>query len=147
MNLKKIRNYLMITMMLSFLFSCAGKNESASAPSDTRKVSKRIGMVIGIKPEAIKQYKALHADSNPGVRDLLSEAHMENFSIFIHQFDDGKYYLFGYYEYTGDDYQADMAALAKKERNIEWLKVCDPMQIPFKGQDSWSVMEQVYYNK
>ena len=69
----------MITMMHSFLFSCAGKNESASAPSDTRKVTKRIGMIIGIKPEAIKQYKALHADSNPGVRDLLSEAHMENF--------------------------------------------------------------------
>jgi L-rhamnose mutarotase len=104
-------------------------------------------MVIGIKPEVIEEYKRLHDDSNPGVRDLLSVANMENFSIFIHQFDDGNYYLFGYYEYTGNDFEADMAKLAKEERNIEWLKVCDPMQIPFEGQNSWSVMEQVYYNK
>jgi len=147
MNSKKIRKYLVIAMLFSFLYSCTTKNESGSVRSESRKVTKRVGMVIGIRPEAIKEYKALHADSNPGVRDLLGEAHMENFSIFIHQFDDGKYYLFGYYEYTGDDYQADMEALAKKERNIAWLKVCDPMQIPFKDQNSWSVMEQVYYNK
>jgi L-rhamnose mutarotase len=104
-------------------------------------------MVIGIKPEAIEQYKKLHADNNPGVRDLLKKANFSNFSIFIHQFDDGKYYLFGYYEYTGDNFEKDMAELDKEPRNIEWLKVCDPMQIPFEGQDSWSEMEQVYYLK
>jgi L-rhamnose mutarotase len=69
------------------------------------------------------------------------------FSIFLHQFDNGKYYLFGYYEYTGNDFEADMAEIARKERNIAWLKVCDPMQIPFEGKSSWSEMEQVYYNK
>jgi len=34
---------------------------------------KRVGMVIGIKPEKIAQYKELHADSNHGVRDLLTK--------------------------------------------------------------------------
>lgn len=130
---------------MALILGCQKKNTDQAV--QPRKVTKRIGMVIGIKPEKIAEYKKLHADSNPGVRDLLSAANMQNFSIFLHQFDDGKYYLFGYYEYTGDDYEGDMAALAKKERNIEWLKVCDPMQIPFKGQKSWSVMEQVYYNK
>ena len=33
---------------------------------------RRVGMVIGIKPEKISAYKALHADSNSGVRDLLA---------------------------------------------------------------------------
>jgi L-rhamnose mutarotase len=126
---------------------CAQKEETEmkGGDSDTKKVTKRVGMVIGIKPEVIEEYKKLHADDNPGVRDLLKKANFANFSIFIHQFDDGKYYLFGYYEYTGTDFEKDMEELAKEERNIEWLKVCDPMQIPFEGEDSWSEMEQVYY--
>ena len=107
---------------------------------------KRVGMVIKLKPEYIKEYKALHADSNPGVRDLLVKANMRNFSIFLHQLDDGNYYEFGYYEYHGDDFEADMAKLAKEDRNIEWLKVCDPMQVPLDGYDGWAEMEQVYYN-
>ncbi len=73
---------------------------------------RRIGMVIAIKPEKVDQYKALHADSNSGVRDLLSKYHMRNFSIYLHRLDDGKDYLFGYYEYDGKDYQADMNHLA-----------------------------------
>ena len=106
---------------------------------------KRVGMVIGIRPEIIEEYKALHADSNPGVRDLLDKYHMHSFSIFLHEID-GKYYEFGYYEYTGDDYEGDMAKLAAEPRNKEWLSVCDPMQIPLKGYKSWAQMEEVYHN-
>lgn len=107
---------------------------------------KRIGMVIGLRPEKIEEYKALHADTNPGVRDLLTKYHMHNFSIFLHEID-GKWYEFGYYEYTGDDYEGDMAKLDAEPRNIEWLKVCDPLQVPLEGYESWAIMEQVYYNK
>ena len=73
---------------------------------------RRVGRVIGIKPAQISAYKALHAASNLGVRDLLTKYHMHNFSIYIHKLDDGKYYLFGYYEYTGNDYTGDMDKLA-----------------------------------
>ena len=107
---------------------------------------KRIGMVIRIKPEKIAEYKQLHADSNPGVRDLLAKAHMQNFSIFIRQLDDGQYYLFGYYEYTGSNYDADMAWLAAQPRNKAWLMVTDPMQLPLKDQKTWAIMDQVYHN-
>jgi L-rhamnose mutarotase len=138
---------LFISILMFAFMSCSTQQEEEVKTTAERKVTKRVGMVIGMKPEHIEEYKRLHADDNPGVRDLLTIANMENFSIFMHQFDDGKYYLFGYYEYTGTDFEKDMAELAKKERNIEWLKVCDPMQIPFEGQNSWSVMEQVYYNK
>src|SRR5689334_5315708 len=54
---------------------------------------RRVGMVIGIKPEKISAYKALHADSNSGVRDLLSKYHMRNFSIFLRELDNGRHYL------------------------------------------------------
>lgn len=108
---------------------------------------RRVGMIIKIKPEYIEEYKALHADTNAGVRDLLTEANMHNFSIFLQQLDDGNWYEFGYYEYTGMDFEADMAKLARHPRNIEWLKVCNPMQMPLEGFNGWSEMEKIYYNK
>lgn len=108
---------------------------------------KRIGMVVGIKPGMIDEYRRLHADDHAGVRDLLNKYHMHNFNIFLQQMPDGKWYEFGYYEYTGDDFAGDMAALAKEPRNIEWLKKCDPMQIPLPGAKGWTEMEQVYFNR
>jgi L-rhamnose mutarotase len=108
---------------------------------------RRVGMVIGIKPDQISAYKALHAESNPGVRDLLTKYHMHNFSIYIYQLDDGKYYLFGYYEYTGNDYKGDMDTLGAEARNQQWLAVTGPMQIPLPGEKSWAMMEEAYHNQ
>ena len=108
---------------------------------------KRVGMVIGVREDRLSEYRELHGDTHPGVRDLLSRAHMRNFSIFLTTLGDGKPYLFGYYEYHGDDYEADMAWLDAEPRNKEWLAMTDPMQIPLPGQDSWKVMEEVYHNE
>lgn len=117
----------------------------ALATRPRRRPAQRIGMVIGIQPDRISAYEALHAASNAGIRDLLTKYHMHNFSIFIHEVDNGQYYLFGYYEYTGDDYQADMAQLSAEPRNAEWLSQTDPMQIPLPGERSWATMREVYY--
>jgi L-rhamnose mutarotase len=106
----------------------------------------RIGMVIGIKNDQISAYETLHAASNPGVRDLLQKYHMHNFSIYMRQLGDGKYYLFGYYEYTGTDYKADMEKLGAEPRNQKWLSVTDPMQVPLPGEQSWAMMKEVYHN-
>lgn len=107
---------------------------------------KRVGMVIELRPDKVEEYKRLHADSNPGVRDLLVKYHLRNFSIFLQQID-GKWYEFGYYEYTGKDFDSDMARLATEPRNKAWLKICDSMQMPFPGAKSWTPMERVYFNE
>ncbi len=107
---------------------------------------KQIAMVIGIKPSGISRYRALHADSNPGVRELLVKYHIHNFSIFIHRLDDEKEYLFGYYEYRGDDYAADMAKLGAEPANIAWLQQTDPCQMPLTGERSWALMEMIFHN-
>jgi len=106
---------------------------------------KRVGMVIGIKPDQIEAYKTLHA--GPGVRDLLRQANIHNFSIFLHQFDDERYYEFAYYEYTGANYEADMAWLASQPENKHWLALCDPMQIPLSGKPGWTTMSSIYFNE
>lgn len=107
---------------------------------------KRVGMVVGLRPEKINEYKRLHADEHPGVRDLLNKYHMHNFSIFLHQMPDGQWYEFGYYEYTGDDFEGDTAKMNAEPRVVEWLRQCDPMQKPLPGHDGWAPMERVYYN-
>jgi L-rhamnose mutarotase len=130
-------------LMFVLSLSCQPDDETMHV----KKKVLRFGMVIKIKPEYIEEYKALHSENNSGVRDLLTEANMHNFSIFLHQLDDGNWYEFGYYEYTGDDFESDMAKLAKHPRNIEWLKLCDPMQIPLDGYQGWAEMEQIYFNQ
>ena len=138
-----MRLKLKVTMMGLVLLMLAGLvfAESGRKPAAV----KRVGMVVGLKPEYMAEYKRLHADSNDGVRDLLTKYHMQNFSIFLQQIEE-KWYEFGYYEYTGSDFDGDMAKLAKERRNIEWLKVCDPMQMPLSGNKGWKVMERVYFN-
>ncbi|WP_162462965.1 L-rhamnose mutarotase [Paenibacillus psychroresistens] len=108
---------------------------------------KHIGMVIKVKPEKLKLYRELHADQHNGVRDLLSKYNISKLCIFLHKLDDGNYYLFGSYEYIGDEYEKDMARLAVEPRNIAWLSETDECQIPLNGEKGWAQMEQVYYNK
>jgi L-rhamnose mutarotase len=112
----------------------------------TERTVQRVGMVIGLRDEAVDAYRRLHADDEPGVRDLLRAHHITNFTIFLHRLPDGRLYEFAYYEYDGDDLQADLAALDAEPRNQAWLARCDPMQVPLPGAASWSVMEAVYHN-
>lgn len=140
--MKNYRSLLGLTLVLVVVAVAVGFEKKPKAPKEI----KRVGMVVGLREDVIDEYKRLHADDNPGVRDLLSKYHMENFNIFLQKMPDGKYYEFGYYEYTGDDFEADMAEMAKERRTIEWLKVCDPMQIPLPGAKSWTEMERVYFN-
>jgi L-rhamnose mutarotase len=111
-----------------------------------REKSKRLGMVVGIDPEKISEYKNLHAQNNLGVRDILIKYHMHHFSIFLQQMPDQKWYEFGYFEYTGNNYEMDMEEMAKEPRIVEWLKQCDPMQISLPNNKGWTEMECIYYN-
>ena len=142
-------NMAILISLLAFAscFSGNQKKNKSGEENNMKPELKRVGMVIKIDSSRIKEYLMLHSDSYPGVRDLLSKYHMKNFSIFLTRLDDGTYYEFGYYEYTGGNYEADMAALDAEPRNKSWLKICDPMQIPLKGETSWKKMEQVYFNR
>ena len=124
----------------------SGKGTANNAEKGKCGSIKRVGMVVGIRPDKIEEYKRLHADSNQGVRDLLRKYHMRNFSIFLQQIE-GNWYEFGYYEYDGGDFEGDMAKLAAEPRNIEWLKFCDPLQLPLPGAKGWTEMERIYFNE
>lgn len=111
----------------------------------SNKQVKRVGMVIKIRPECVQQYLSLHQEGHPGFRDLLQKYHLRNFSIFLHKIG-SDFFEFGYYEYTAASFESGMAGFSAEQRNIEWLKLCDPMQLPLEGDSGWAIMQQIYYN-
>jgi L-rhamnose mutarotase len=143
-----------ITIIIISLYSC--KKEVVETEKEIRENKEicdsihksviRVGMVIKIKPEKLEEYLALHADTNSGVRHLLSKYHIRNFSIFMTQLEDSSYYEFGYWEYWGDNYEEDMKKLDLEPENKAWLEMCDPMQIPLEGETSWRRMDRIYSN-
>ena len=106
---------------------------------------KRIHQVVKIKPEFLDTYKKLHENIWEGAAKMLRECHFENYSI---AYRDGL--LFGYFEYTGDDYDADTAKMAADPATQEWWAVCKPCLEPVESEkvsDCWADMEEVFYLK
>lgn len=106
---------------------------------------KRMGMVISIKPERIAEYKALHASPWPEMNAALLEANIVNYSIF---FREPENLLFGYWEYIGADFEADMTKLGNRDVTRRWLALTDPCQRPLAtaGEGEWwSFIESVFH--
>jgi len=109
----------------------------------------RYGMVIGIKPEKIEAYKALHAAAWPGVLKKIKECNIRNYSIYLREIEKGKFYLFSYFEYSGNDFQADMAKMAADPTTQKWWKETNPCQLPIPTRgpkEFWSAMEEVFHS-
>ncbi len=109
---------------------------------------KRYGMVIGIKPEKIDEYKKLHAAVWPDVLKMIKQCHISNYSIYLRQLDNGKNYLFAYFEYTGTDFNADMAKMAADPTTQKWWDVCKPCQTPLENRAAgewWTDMPEVFH--
>ncbi|MEM7047451.1 MAG: L-rhamnose mutarotase [Pseudomonadota bacterium] len=105
----------------------------------------RMGMVIGLKTEHIKEYKHLHAAVWPEVLELITKANISNYTIFLKEPEN---LLFGYWEYTGDDFEGDMKAMADHPKTKEWWDVCMPCQEPLatrKTGEWWAMMEDVFH--
>ncbi len=104
---------------------------------------KRYGQIIGLKPEALEEYVSYHANVWPEVLRTIYECNIRNYSIF-HK--DGL--LFAYFEYVGDDYEADMAKMAADPKTQEWWTIMNPMQTPLDNRaegDWWTKMDQVFH--
>ena len=109
---------------------------------------KRYGSVIGLKEEKIEEYKELHAAVWQDVLKMIAKCNIINYSIYLRIMPDGKYYLFSYFEYTGDDFGADCAKMAADETTLKWWDVCMPCQKPLEDRaegEWWADMEEVFH--
>ena len=103
----------------------------------------RYGMVIRLRPERREEYLRLHSAVWPTVEKTLREANIRNFTIFLR--DDQ---LFGYYEYIGDDHEADQARIAADPETQRWWTFTDPCQESLAPAGSglwWAPMQEVWH--
>ena len=103
----------------------------------------RFGTMIRLKPGFAEEYKRYHAAVWPEVLSRITECNIRNYSVFFK--DD---VLFGYFEYHGTDYAADMARMAADPKTQEWWAVMMPMQKPLDTRaegEWWASMEEVFH--
>lgn len=132
--------FAVVVLLLITVFVAAGAIK--------KKKGVRYASVIGVKEEKLEYYKKLHADPWPAVNEMIKAANIRNYSIYLTQFDDGKWYLFSYFEYTGDDFEADMKKMGKDAQTQRWWKETDPCQFGLKNRKEgewWKAMEEVYH--
>ena len=104
---------------------------------------KRYGMVLKVRPEMLQEYKRLHAAVWPEVLDMIANCNISNYSIY-HK--DG--YLFSYFEYTGDNFEADTAKMAADPKTQQWWSLCKPCQQPLETRaegEWWATMEELFH--
>jgi L-rhamnose mutarotase len=105
----------------------------------------RMGMVIGIKAEKIAEYKELHAAAWPAVLKRIRASNIRNYTIFLREPEN---LLFGYWEYHGNDFAADIAEIAADPETQRWWTFTDPCQnalVTRKANEHWAMMEPVFH--
>lgn len=103
----------------------------------------RFGMVARLRPEKRQEYLDLHSAVWPGVESTITECGIRNFTIYV--LGD---VIFGYYEYVGDDFDADQATMAADPVTQQWWARTAPCQLPFEsGSDSpnWQIMDEAWH--
>lgn len=106
----------------------------------------RMGMVIGLKPDNVAEYKRLHANAWPDVLKMISACNITNYTIFLKEPEN---LLFGYWEYHGSDFEADAEKMAADPTTQEWWAVCMPCQEPLetrKDGEWWAMMDEVFHH-
>lgn len=101
------------------------------------------GQVGKLKADKIAEYDELHANCWPHIRELIRDCNLQNYSIF--RYED---MVFSYYEYVGDDYDADMQKMADDAENQRWWEHTHPCfeRFAYPGAEFYLDMKQIFYN-
>ena len=80
----------------------------------------------------------------PEVLQKITKCNIRNYSIY-HKYG----YLFSYFEYAGEDFNADMARMAADPVTQAWWKETDPCQERVENHQAgewWSDMEELFHH-
>ena len=146
--MKRRGSLVLVALTMLLPAGCCSTCPRSGCPFAKPKIQ-RYGSVIGIPEASIAEYKKLHADTWPGVLKMIDQAHIDNYSIYLGEVAPGEHYLFSYYEYTGKDFDADMAKMKKDKTTQEWWTHTDPLQKPLptrKEGEWWAQWEEVFHH-
>ena len=103
----------------------------------------RVGQVIRLDPQQIAEYELLHTEVWPAVIAQIKRSGIHNYSIY--RFDD---LLFATFDYVGNDFNADMAAMSGDPETQRWWALCEPMQRPVEGRapgEWWHTVPEIFH--
>ena len=103
---------------------------------------RRFAQLIKVKPEMLEKYRSLHANPWPCVLEKIRECNIRNYSIYLH-----RDMLFAYFEYVGNDFEADMKKMADDDCTQGWWKQTDPCQesIDSASGSWWLNLEELFH--
>ncbi|RAG84148.1 L-rhamnose mutarotase [Streptacidiphilus pinicola] len=104
---------------------------------------KRIAQTTRLVPERREEYLALHSAVWPAVEAALHVAQIRNYSIFLHGDT-----LFAYYEYHGEDWDADLATIKADPETQRWWTFTDPCQEPWPDAppgSRWTDLPEIWH--
>lgn len=108
---------------------------------------RRFGAVIRLRPERVDEYRRMHEAVWPEVLERLKRSRLRNYSIFLRDLA-GQPHLFAYFEYDGDDWDRDRAAIAADPATQRWWRLTEPCQLPLDDRapgEWWAAMEEVFH--
>ncbi len=97
---------------------------------------RRFASITKLKPGMLEEYKKLHDGIWDEVVSAAHEANQRNFTMFIHED-----YIFSYFEYIGNDFEADMEKKKKLAISSEWQKLCGSYKKLIDGQPAIQLTE------
>ena len=100
-------------------------------------------MTIGLRPEKREEYLGLHRDAWPEVLQRIHLCNIRNYSIYLYRDQ-----LFSYFEYVGNDFEADMALMAEDPKTQEWWALTAPCQLPDQDRPEgqwWTPIPEVFH--
>lgn len=135
--------------VICVLFSAAAiASGCATAPERPEEVA-RHAMVTELVPEKAAEYVDLHANAWPEVLAAMEACNIRNFSIYLAEIEANRPMLFAYFEYWGNDFDADMAKMQTYDVNHRWWALTDACQRPVplhRGEGRWLMMEEVFHS-
>ena len=103
----------------------------------------RYGSVLRIPAENLARYSELHAAVWPAVLATITACNIRNYSIF-HRGG----WLFSYFEYVGEDFEADMRKMADDPDTQAWWAINNPLQQPLEDRapgEWWASMDELFH--
>lgn len=102
----------------------------------------RVASVIGLRPSAIEEYERHHREVWPEVIAAISAAGIRNYSIFRHGT-----LLFSYWEYEGEDYERDLAAIDLVPACARWNELMSTLQVAVDDAppQRWLALPEVFH--
>ncbi len=104
---------------------------------------KRYAQIIELLPEKKEEYMKLHEVVWPEIAKLIYDCNIRNYSIFYRN-----NLLYAYYEYIGNDFEANMKKMEDNPINKKWWGVCKPCHKPLddrKEGEWWASLDEIWH--